>query len=265
MEIKIFADQKTRLSEIKFVLAKYRNKTTLSNLSSKSMVYTFYGVLFLIIFCRIFQTNDFLTQWVVVVFTMTFFCLNDFVFALAFLGYLYLLFKLRHKLSGKKGGALRLLPFVISAIAFLLLFKYGKEFLFSIFANPGEFNLVMPLGFSYFAMRIIETQVRWYRGQHLEMSFREIIFFIIFPGTLVAGPIENINDFYKNRLSRIDREDYAYGVSRILIGAFKKVVIADGFYWRGLQSYLPFNHRPRFGERRRYFCVFDSPHAVCLH
>lgn len=229
IEINIFAEQKTKLSAIEYSVAKYRNKTTLSNITSESLAYTIFGVLFLILFCGIFQSNDFLTQWVVVVFTMAFFCLTDLAFSLAFLGYLYLLYKLRHKISGKKGGALRLLPFVISAIAFLFLFKYCKGFLFEIFANPGDFNLAMPLGVSYFAMRIIDTQLRWYRGQHLEMSFREIIFFIIFPGTLIAGPIENINDFYKNRISRIGREDYAYGVSRILIGAFKKVVIADGF------------------------------------
>ena len=225
--LEVSAEKSTQLTHLKYVVTKYRNKTTLSKLDSKAWLYIFLGILFLLIFCRIFYSNVSLTEWVVVAFVMAFFAINDIIFSFIFLGYLFLLFNLRNKLNGSHVRAIRILPFVISAIAFLLLFKYGRNFALAIFANPGEFNLVMPLGISYFVMRIIDTQLRWYRGQCLDMSFREIIFFIIFPGTLIAGPIENLQDFYKNRLSRIGREDYSYGISRILIGLFKKIVIAD--------------------------------------
>lgn len=120
-----------------------------------------------------------------------------------------------------------LLSLILASVFFLFVFKYWQDDLFAVFANLGNFNLALPLGLSYFVIRLIDTQMRWYRGELIDVSFREYLTFIIFPATIPAGPIESLPSFLDNRLSRIQLDDIAWGLMRITLGLFKKIVIAD--------------------------------------
>ncbi|MTI10397.1 MBOAT family O-acyltransferase [Curvivirga aplysinae] len=240
---KIYADQTsiellflkgTKINNFNWKVVKYKQKTTLSAVMSDNIIYTSlaFGLLFLLAFVYFTQSHQALQQWGVIAITVSFITINDAIFSLILLIFLFSIYRTNFLLSQSNNRLTKLSAFIFISIGFLLLFKYGKEGIYSIFQNPGQLNLLMPLGVSYFIIRLIDTQLRWYRGQYLSISFREFLFFIIFPGTLVAGPIENIQNFYKNRIVTLASSDYAYGLSRIIIGLFKKIVIADGFLYK---------------------------------
>jgi alginate O-acetyltransferase complex protein AlgI len=228
----------SKVSEFDWSVVKYKHKTTLSKaLSSSFTPYVLaFGLILLLVFSFLSHKRTPLSQWGVICSAILFLLYNDLIFTLTLLFFLYGMYSFRSKVNNGKHTLWKLLSFLFFSVGFILLFKYGKEAVYSIFANPGQFNLLMPLGVSYFMIRLIDTQLRWYRGHNLDVSFREFLLFIVFPGTLIAGPIENIKDFHKNRLSVITQSDYAEGLSRILIGIFKKVVIADSFLYQVMSS-----------------------------
>jgi len=228
----------SEVSKFDWNVVKYKHNTTLSKvLSSNSTSYILMlGLILLLVFSFLSHKRTSLSQWGVICSAILFLLYNDLIFTLTLLFFLYGMYFLRSKINNGKHTLWKLFSFLFFSVGFLLLFKYGKEAIYSIFANPGQFNLLMPLGVSYFMIRLIDTQLRWYRGHNLDVSFREFLLFIVFPGTLIAGPIENIKDFHKNRLSVITRSDYAEGLSRIFIGIFKKVVIADSFLYQLMAS-----------------------------
>lgn len=240
---KIYADEtnfelslaaNTTVNQFDWKVVKYKHKTTLSHIAAddNATIALVSGIVFLLVFVFIFQSRQTLMHWGVIVVTMLFLMWNDLYFGLILFAFLFLMHHFNRILAQENNRLPKLVSFIFLSIGFLLLFKYGKEGIYSVFLNPGQFNLFMPLGISYFIIRLIDTQLRWYRGQNLEITFREYLFFIIFPGTLVAGPIENIKDFYKNRVTKLTQSDYASGIGRIIIGAFKKIIIADAFLYK---------------------------------
>lgn len=125
-------------------------------------------------------------------------------------------------------------------VGLLVAFKYGGSALSAMVSAPFAFPMGLPLGLSYFAIRLIDTQFRWYRGELRDATFREYIAYSLFPATIVAGPIETLDHFRSARLDRMSGSDYAYGMGRALAGIGKKVVIADvllgRFLWGGPMS-----------------------------
>ncbi|MCZ6868981.1 MAG: hypothetical protein O7G84_05720 [Gammaproteobacteria bacterium] len=130
---------------------------------------------------------------------------------------------------GRRGQGSRLILWsgIAAAIAILLGFKYGAPALVSLFATPGGFPLALPLGLSYFLIRLIDTQMRWFRGEGKDVSLREYLCYVLFPATLPAGPIHTLPGFIDGRLERITTEDRSYGIARMCLGLVKKFVIAD--------------------------------------
>jgi len=116
---------------------------------------------------------------------------------------------------------------ILTAVGFLILFKFGQPVLSRVFANLGGFDLALPLGLSYFVVRLVDTQLCWFRGELKDLTFREFLCFMVFPPTLAAGPIETARRFSEIRLERIALDDVLYGIYRICIGFGKKLFIAD--------------------------------------
>ncbi|MBF0369682.1 MAG: hypothetical protein HQL52_09525 [Magnetococcales bacterium] len=217
-----------------WTLVKFKRQSTLSGtlFEPGAMGWLAGGMGGLLLFVLLAHQSPGLSQWGLIGAAVLFLYLNDGIFTGILLVYLLALYLLRHQVNDGRGGLGRLFVLVVSAIAFLLLFKYGKAGIYGVFADPGGFNLLMPVGISYFIIRLVDTLLRWFRGQNREVTLREFFCFILFPGTLVAGPVENIRDFYQKRLTKITADDYAYGLSRIFLGLFKKVVIADAFLYK---------------------------------
>jgi len=174
-----------------------------------------------------------ISQWLIISISITFLWQVHAVFCVSLLAFLSAMYLLGKKwLSSpdtQKTGALWSL--LITAFAFLMAFKYGQDLLFKTFADMGQFGFALPLGLSYFIIRLMDTQIQWYRGDLTNISFREYLCFIIFPPTIPAGPIETLDGFLNGRLEKIRMQDISYGLSRISIGIFKKVVIADLFLY----------------------------------
>lgn len=116
---------------------------------------------------------------------------------------------------------------VILLISFMLLFKNYKAIFFLQFEEFGALTFILPIGISYILIRMIDVQLRWGRRELKNLSFRDYSFYLFFPPTFIAGPIEPIKSFFKNRLRSISGADVTYGLSRILIGLFKKLILVN--------------------------------------
>jgi alginate O-acetyltransferase complex protein AlgI len=203
-----------------------------------------------------------LSQYLILSLSLTGLCWLQPGFTSILLIYLYAIYRLgmamqhaRLNQSKEKNKALLLYTGLLTSFAFLIFWKYGTQIAQSIFANPGHFSIAMPLGISYFIIRVIDTVLRWYRGEVKHTSFREFLCFVIFPATIPAGPIDSIDNFMRNRLDKINTSDIAYGLSRILLGASKKIIIV-GF----ILQHMIFS-----GETNLYTHVVMAPALASTH
>ncbi len=94
----------------------------------------------------------------------------------------------------------------------------------------GEFDIILPMGISFYTFQAAAYTIDVYRGdiRPLKSFFRFALFITFFP-QLVAGPIERAKNLIRQLFSyhpfRI--ENISFGLKMMLIGFFKKVVIAD--------------------------------------
>lgn len=124
-------------------------------------------------------------------------------------------------------------------IGFLLYFKYLNFFIDSFITlfdaigfniNHSTFNIIMPLGLSYFTFKLIAYIIEVHRG-HINAE-RDIISFgtfIAFFPTILSGPIDRPKNFL-SQLSQLRSFNYniaVEGCRLILWGLFKKLLVAD--------------------------------------
>lgn len=131
--------------------------------------------------------------------------------------------------------------FLILGITFnlglLIYYKYTGFFMENFtnlfHLNPMTLNIVLPLGISFFTFQNLSYLIDVYKN---EVSCQKNIltyctYICLFP-QLVAGPIvryKDINDQLKNRPENFEK--FSSGVSRLIIGLSKKVLIADTLYY----------------------------------
>jgi alginate O-acetyltransferase complex protein AlgI len=86
------------------------------------------------------------------------------------------------------------------------------------------------LGFSYIAFRLIHALRDRMTGKLPDGSLREFITYVIFFPAVAAGPIDKVDRFAKDLRAAPPRfaDAFAPGAQRLLIGVFKKFVLADG-------------------------------------
>jgi alginate O-acetyltransferase complex protein AlgI len=85
------------------------------------------------------------------------------------------------------------------------------------------------LGFSYVAFRLIHTLRDRQSGKLPALTLREYLTYLIFFPAYTAGPIDRAERFVKDyrALPPLDAPRAVEGISRIVIGIFKKFIIAD--------------------------------------
>ena len=144
-----------------------------------------------------------------------------------------------HKTNNSKKSSLLTSLGVLSGVGLLVYFKYFNFFIdsfSSIFnaiglkSNIGTFNIIMPLGISFFTFKLISYIVEIQRGK-IEPSRDFVAFstYIAFFPTILSGPIDKPNTFIP-QLQKKRSFDYDLAVDgcrQILWGLFQKVVIAD--------------------------------------
>ncbi len=115
------------------------------------------------------------------------------------------------------------------AIVTLAIGKYGRELTAAIW-SPDDWvldRMLMPLGISYFAFRLLQYVFDNIRGAVTDRSPLRLATFIFFLPTFPAGPLETFQGFYEKRSTSFDKDLFYRGIRRIVLGYFKKVVVVD--------------------------------------
>jgi alginate O-acetyltransferase complex protein AlgI len=128
---------------------------------------------------------------------------------------------------------------LIVNLGILSFFKYGNFFgsnLADVLAWFGaeaqwlELDFLLPVGISFYTFQSMSYTVDLYRKQiQPRQKLRDYALFVTFFPQLVAGPIVRASEFFKeldNKL-HVSRRSMQTGFSLIVIGLFKKVVLAD--------------------------------------
>jgi alginate O-acetyltransferase complex protein AlgI len=128
---------------------------------------------------------------------------------------------------------------LIANIGILAVFKYYNFIngnisgLYSLFGytNPIPYlKILLPIGLSFHTFQAMSYTIEVYRGnQRSEKHFGIYALYVMFYPQLVAGPIERpqniLHQFYEKKSFDYDR--VLAGLRMMLLGFFKKVVIAD--------------------------------------
>lgn len=128
---------------------------------------------------------------------------------------------------------------VVAGVGLLVYFKYLNFFIESfanLFSSIGlqtnisTFNIIMPLGISFFTFRLISYVIEINRSKiEPTKDFVAFATYIAFFPTIMSGPIDRPNDFIPQlKSTRSFDYDLAIDGSRqVLWGLFKKMLIAD--------------------------------------
>lgn len=123
---------------------------------------------------------------------------------------------------------------ILFNVAFLGIFKY-TDFVAGTINDVFSTNLIMrhiilPLGISFISFQKIAFLVDVQAGRVESFTFQDYCTFVLFFPQLVAGPIvhwrEMMPQFYAARC-RFDKQNVAVGLTLLLFGLFKKVILAD--------------------------------------
>ena len=128
---------------------------------------------------------------------------------------------------------------VVFGVGMLLYFKYMNFFieqiaatlgLFGIYTNWSSFNIIVPIGISFFTFKLISYIVEVYKGNiEPERNFIDFAAYVAFFPTIMSGPIDKPNMFIP-QLKKTRKWNDAMvleGCKRILWGLFLKMCIAD--------------------------------------
>jgi alginate O-acetyltransferase complex protein AlgI len=136
--------------------------------------------------------------------------------------------------KGKVRHSRFLLTFIIVLhIASLIPFKY-LNFLLELYNNIFEnhltmpFNLVVPLGISFYTLRAISYHIDVFRKEtKYQRNPIDLAIYISFFPQLLTGPLICYTEFQRNLKERyVDKEIFYQGIKRFSIGLIKVVLIA---------------------------------------
>ena len=144
-------------------------------------------------------------------------------------------------MEGADAGRRRLLLLVSIFVNLGLLFSFkyldffGKTVnglcaLVGITYRVPAFNLILPVGISFYTFQTMSYTIDVYRGEiPAERDFVTFALYVTFFPQLVAGPIERAGALLPQLQAERNpsREDFAAGFQLLVSGFFRKVVIAD--------------------------------------
>lgn len=160
--------------------------------------------------------------------------------------------KKQYKNNIKKQKRLIVLLTIIINFGILGVLKYSGfalnniNHLLSIFNTPPMpiMTFVLPLGISYYTLMALSYVVDVYRGKlKATKNFGKLALYLSFFPQMIEGPISKFDQtaksLYEGHKFKID--NLIYGISLIILGAFKKLVIADraGIYVNNIFKTTP--------------------------
>lgn len=142
------------------------------------------------------------------------------------------------KIKLKNQKKIIMLLTVIFNFLILLVLKYSGFFISNLNLGLVLFNLsklnvikfVLPIGISYYTLMAVSYVVDVYRGKIVpESNILKLSLYLLFFPQIIEGPISKFNDvahqYYEDH--KFDVDNIISGLSMMLIGFFKKLVIAD--------------------------------------
>lgn len=144
------------------------------------------------------------------------------------------LLRLRKEKGPNRMSKVVLVVGILFNVVFLGIFKYDDFIAGSINDAFGTSlilqHLILPLGISFITFQKIAFLVDVQAGRVRSFTFQEYCTFVLFFPQLIAGPIvhyrEMMPQFHAVKC-RFDRKNFAVGLTLLLFGLFKKVVLAD--------------------------------------
>ena len=143
------------------------------------------------------------------------------------------------KTNDKKKKKIFLYTSLFINLSLLFVFKYLFFFtsnlesilsLFSIEIDLPEYNILLPLGISFYTFQTISYTIDVFRGFiKPEKKISVYLCYVMFFPQLVAGPIVRASEIV-NQLRFKTKFEYSFlvsGIERILVGLFLKTVLAD--------------------------------------
>lgn len=118
---------------------------------------------------------------------------------------------------------------VIPVVAGLGFYKYA-DFAMEIMNRPERFNLIAPIGISFFTFKSLGYLVEVYRGKcEPEKSPLNFAIYLSFFPQILSGPIQKASEFLPqlNTVKKMNIELIRHGFLLMFFGAFEKMVIAD--------------------------------------
>ena len=124
---------------------------------------------------------------------------------------------------------------LISNLGLLFFFKYFDFFTNSINQFSGlnfePLNLILPMGISFYTFQTMAYSIDIYNGKiNAEKHLGKFALYVSFFPQLVAGPIERAEKLlpqFQSNDNKFQFENFISGLTQILFGLYKKVVIAD--------------------------------------
>ncbi|MBI5175769.1 MAG: MBOAT family protein [Candidatus Melainabacteria bacterium] len=200
-----------------------------------------YALFLPIVFALFWLSRDKWRVWILLLASYIFYMSWKPVFILLILGLTianyYLGFAI-HKSQEPRRKKTWLTVAIAGNLLSLVFFKYAYFFndcLSSLLKATGgaathlPFDIILPLGISFFVFEFIHYVVDVYRGHEPIKSFPAFALFASFFPTQIAGPIKRFQDFIPQFLApaKLTVASFDSGLSLILLGLCKKVLIAD--------------------------------------
>lgn len=116
---------------------------------------------------------------------------------------------------------------VLLVCGVLAVFKYLPDVLVALQKERIEALVLIPLGLSYYAFKLIHYAVEVYHGTVVRGRFDDFALYLFLFPIFTAGPIERYDHFLAHREPRLSRQAFAEGATRIIIGVLKQAVVAE--------------------------------------
>ena len=138
-----------------------------------------------------------------------------------------LLFFFTAPLAKKEGAGRKwtVLLLILGIVGFLAWFKYVPVLMARF--GTGPMRMFIPLGISYFTFKLIHYALEVSRGTIKDRSLDAFLSYIFLFPAFSAGPIERFDHYLANRELRLTQAAITQGLSRIIVGLIKFLVISQ--------------------------------------
>lgn len=181
----------------------------------------------------VFYSNSMVTLWLscASIIFYAYWSIDDLPILLVSITTNYMFGKMIIKSWGRNVKGRLLVLAIFFNLAMIGYFKYAQFAIEMVRLLGFDFDarkILLPIGISFYTFTQIAFLVDAYRGLVTDMSFKKYMLFVTYFPHLIAGPILHHKEMIKQFHGySIKSEHVAVGLTFLIIGLFKKVVLAD--------------------------------------